>query len=161
MTQEGPRPPSDRDAPDRRAHRVLLLVLLAVAVVALVAAALAATRRAPVYDGATPEGVVQAYLAAVVDRRDDEAVRLLAAASACTAADLDRASVPDGVRVVLRDAETTGDTARVDVTVAVPSGDLFGAPETTERHTFRLVRSDAGWRLTGEPWPLSACGRST
>ena len=120
-------------------------------------ASLSATRRGPVYDPATPEGVVQAYVAAVVDGNHDEAVRFLAAGGPCSVADLDRAYLPDGTRVVLRGAQTTGDTARVDVDVAMSSGDLFGGPETFDKHTFRLTRSGGVWRVTGEPWPMSGC----
>jgi hypothetical protein len=146
------------DVAARRPTRVLLLVLAAIAIVAVVAGALAATRRGHVYDSATPEGVVQAYLAAVIDGNRDAAARFLATESPCSVADLDRAYLPQGVRVVLREAQVTGDTARVEVSVATPSGDPFGS-ESYEKHTFRLTRSGGAWLITGEAWPMSGCRR--
>jgi hypothetical protein len=140
-----------------RPNRFLLILLAAVAVVAVVAGVLAATRPVPTYDRATPEGAVQAYLTAVVDRDHDEAVRFLAPGSPCSAVDLDRAYLPDGVRIVLRDTHVTGDTARVEVGVAVSSGGVFNDSEYTEDHTFRLTRTGADWRISGEPWPMYDC----
>ena len=150
----------EQDAAGRRPNGVLLLVLAAVAVIATVAGVLAATQRSPSYDPATPEGVVQTYLAAVIDRNHDEAARFLAAQSPCSVVDLDRAYLPDGIRVVLRDTQVTGDTARVDVDVAMPSGDLLGGSESFEKHTFRLTRSSEVWLITGEPWPMSDCRKA-
>jgi hypothetical protein len=77
----------------------------------------------------------------VIDGDHDQAARFLAAASPCSVADLDRAYLPDGIRVVLREAQVTGDTARVDIDVAMPPGDPFSGSETFEKHTFRLTRS--------------------
>ncbi|WP_300007546.1 hypothetical protein [Pseudonocardia sp.] len=141
-----------------RPDRVLLILVVAVAVVAAVAGVLAAVRPVAEYDRATPEGVVQAYLGAVVDGDHDEAVRLLADGSRCTVVDLDRAYVPDGVRVVLRDARVTGDGARVQVDVARSSAGPFDGSEYVEEHTFRLTRTGTGWRVAGEPWPMYGCG---
>jgi hypothetical protein len=147
------------DVATRRPNRVLLLVLAAIAVISLVAGGLAASRHGPVYDSATPEGVVQAYLSAVIDGDHDGAARFLAAESPCSVADLDRAYLPQGVRVALRETQVTADTARVAVSVATPSGDPFGS-ENFEKHTFRLIRSGGTWLVLGEPWPMSDCGRS-
>jgi hypothetical protein len=135
---------------------VLLLVLAAVALIATAAGVIAGLRGAP-YDPATPQGVVQAYLTAVIDGNHDQAAQFLAPGSPCSVVDLDRAYLPDGVRVVLREAQVTGDTARVDVDVAMPSGDVFGGSETFEKHSFRLIRQDGVWLVTGQPWPMSDC----
>jgi hypothetical protein len=154
------RTPDDPDIARRRAGRFLLLVLGAVALVAIVAGVLAATRREPVYDRGTPEGVVQTYLAAVVEDHHDEAASFLAPESRCSVADLDRSHLPDGIRVVLRSVEVDQNSARVEVDVTSPSGDLIGSPETSVRYTFHLTRSAGPWRLTGEPWPMSGCGKA-
>jgi hypothetical protein len=140
-----------------RPDRILLIVLAALAVVAAVAGVLAAIRPVPEYDRATPEGVVQAYVTAVIDDDHDEAARFLADTSPCSVADLDRAFLPDGVRVVLREARVTGDTARVVVGVATSSGELFDGSENTETHTFRLTSSGGTWLVTGQPWPMFDC----
>jgi hypothetical protein len=87
----------------------------------------------------------------VIDGDHDQAARFLAAATPCSVADLDRAYLPDGIRVVLREAQVTGDTARVDIDVAMPPGDPFSGSETFEKHTFRLTRSGGVWLITGEP----------
>jgi hypothetical protein len=58
-----------------RPNHILLIVLGAVAVIAVVAGAIAATRQVTQCDRGTPEGVVQAYLAAVIDGDHDEAAR--------------------------------------------------------------------------------------
>lgn len=144
-----------------RASHGLLLVVGVIAVIAVVAGVLTAGRREPVYDRGTPEGVVQAYLIAVVDRHYDEAVSFLADESPCSIADLDHAYVPHGVRVVLGPVAVDGDGARVEVDVTTPSGDLLGSPETSARYAFHLTRSAGPWRLTGEPWPMSGCGKAT
>jgi hypothetical protein len=143
---------------NRSPNRVLLLVLAALAVVAVVAGIVSATRNTQQYDRSTPEGVVQAYLTALVDRDQEEAAELLADDSPCTVEDLDQAAIGDDVRVILRDTETEGDSASVDVEVVMNSGAVFGAAEWTERHTFRLVSEGDAWRITGTPWPMFECG---
>jgi hypothetical protein len=149
--------PGGRATAGRGPNRVLLLVVAAIAVIATVAGVLAANRAGPTYDPSTPEGTVQAYLTAVIDGDHDRAAGFLAAGSACSVTDLDTTTLPDGVRVTLRDVQVTGDTARVDVEVALPSGDLLGGSETFERHSIRLARSSGTWLLTGEPWPMTGC----
>ncbi|MBN9101968.1 MULTISPECIES: hypothetical protein [unclassified Pseudonocardia] len=149
--------PAARAGAARRPNRVVLLAVVVVAVVAAVAGVLAANRTGPAYDPATPEGTVQAYLTAVIDGDHDRAAEFLAAGGPCSVSDLDATSLPDGVQVTLRNVQVTGDTARVDIEVAMPSGDLLGGSETFERHTLRQSRSGGAWLLTGEPWPLSGC----
>lgn len=151
-------PPAGPEAATRRPNRVLLLVLAGIALVAALAGVLVAQRGGPGYDPATPEGTVAAYLDAVLHGDADRAARLLAPGTRCTVADLDRADLPDDVRVTLREVRVSGDTARVDVGAALPSGDLFGGTETFEEHVLRLARHDGTWLLTGEPWPASGCG---
>jgi hypothetical protein len=152
--------PAGRDVPARGPNRVLVLVVAAVAVIAAVAGVLAANRAGPAYDPSTPEGTVQAYLKAVIDGDHDRAAGFLAAGSRCSVTDLDTTILPDGVRVTLREVQVTGDTARVEVDVALPSGDLFGGSETFEKHTVRLARSSGTWLLTGEPWPMVGCRKA-
>ena len=139
-------------------NRALVIVLAVVAVVAVAAGVIAANRPVTEYDRGTPEGVVQAYLAAVVDGDHDEAARFLSEESPCSAVDLDRAHLPDGLRVVLREAEVEADSARVEVDVAQSSGGLFDGSEHTEKHSFRLSRASGTWLVTGRPWPMVECG---
>lgn len=142
-----------------RPNRVLAIVVGGIAVIAVVAGVLAATRPVATYDRSTPEGVVQAYLEAVVGGDHQEAAGFLAKDSGCTVEDLDRAQTPDGVRVVLRDSEVRGDTAQVKVDVVLSTGGPLDSSEFAEEHTFRLTRTPGSWRITGEPWPMYECGR--
>ena len=141
-----------------RSSRILAVVVLVVAVIGVVAAVVTATRDVPTYDRGTPQGVVQAYVTAVVDGDHDAAAAFLAPESSCTVDDLDRAFVPDGVRIVLRDTRVDGGTAQVEVDVAMPAGGPLDSAEFTEQHTFRLRQSDGDWRITGRPWPMFDCG---
>lgn len=143
---------------DRGPNRILIFVVAIVAVVAVVAGVLSARAAPQQYARSTPEGVVQAYLDALVDRDQEQAAELLAADSPCTVEDLDRDRdvLGNDTRVILRDAETEGDAASVDVEVVTRSGGLFGG-EWAEEHTLRLSREGSDWRITGAPWPMYAC----
>jgi len=139
-----------------RPSRVLAIVVALVVLVIVLVGVLAANRSVSDHDLTTPEGVVQAYVAAVVDGDHDEAAGLLAEDNPCDAGDLDGSYVPELDRVVLLDAEVDGDRASVDIETVTAEGP-FGAFDFTERHTFRLERSGTDWRITGRPWPLYEC----
>lgn len=142
-----------------RPNRILGIVVGVIAVIGIVAGVLSATRQVPQYDRGTPEGVVQAYLTAVIDGDHQDAVELLAEESSCTVEDLDRAYVPDDVRVVLRDTEVDGETAQVKVDVVMSSGGPLESSEYGEEHTFRLTRAGGDWLIAGEPWPMYECNK--
>lgn len=140
-------------------NRVLAIVIGAIAVIAVVAAVFSATRPVTEYDRATPEGTVQEYVSAVVEGDHQRAFELLATDSACSVEELDRAHRPYDVRVVLRDTQADGDTARVQVDVVMSTGGPFDSSEYAEGHTFRLTRAGNDWLITGEPWPMFACAK--
>lgn len=142
-----------------RPNRVLAIVVGVIAVVAVVAVVLSATRPVRKYDREAPVGVVQGYLSAAIDGDNQAAVGFLADGSPCTVDDLDRAYVPEGVRVVLRDSEVDGGSARVKVDVAMPTEGPLNSFELAEEHTFRLTRAGGSWLITGEPWPMYGCGK--
>lgn len=139
-----------------RPSRVLAIVVGLVVLVIVLVGFLAANRSVTDYDRTTPEGVVQAYVAAVVDGDHRAAADLLAEDSPCDVTDLDGSYVPELDRVVLLDAEVDRDSASVDIETVAAEGP-FGAFDVTERHTFRLERSGTDWRITGRPWPLYEC----
>jgi hypothetical protein len=141
----------------RQPNRILAIVLGAIALVAVVAVVVAANRAPTTYDRGTPQGVVQAYLEAVVAGDHVKAADYLAPGGTCDVEDLDRTTVPDGVRVALRDTETDGDRATVEVDVVTSSGDLLGGSEYSERHTFRLGKDGRDWVVQGVPWPMYDC----
>lgn len=142
-----------------RPNRILAIVVGVVAVIGVVAAVLSATRDVPTYDRGAPEGVVQAYLTAVIDGDHQGAVQFLADVSPCTVEDLDRAYVSEGVRVLLRDTEVDGDAAQVRVDVVMSSGGPLDGSEYAEKHTFRLSRAGGDWLITGTPWPMYECSK--
>ncbi|HEX6877272.1 MAG TPA: hypothetical protein VF165_16570 [Nocardioidaceae bacterium] len=140
-----------------RPNRILAIVVGVIAVIGVVAGVLSATRQVPKYERGTPVGVVQAYLTAVIDGDHQDAVGLLEG-STCTVGDLDRAYLPDDVRVVLRDSEVAGDAAQVKVDVVMPSEGPLDGSEYVEKHTFRLTRTGGQWLISGSPWPMYECG---
>jgi hypothetical protein len=141
----------------RHPNRILAIVLAAVVVIAVVAVVVATNRQPQSYDRGTPQGVVQAYLEAVVAGDNAGAADYLAPGGTCDVEDLDRTSVPDGVRVVLRDTQVDGDRAQVEVDVVMPTDGPFGGAEYSESHTFRLGKAGQDWRVQGVPWPMYDC----
>lgn len=140
-------------------NRILLLVVCLILIVGLVVISLSTKKAAVTLDRTTPQGVVQAYVAAVLDGQTSDAVKYLAAESRCDVSDLDRIGVVDGEtsRVDLLSTKINGDRAQVIVNAEVP----FTAPFQSfmfEKHTLRLVQENGSWLLTGVPWPLYDCG---
>ena len=142
-----------------RPNLVVAAVVGLVALLAVVAGIVSATRHAPSFEPGTPEAVVQAYLAAVIDADAETAVAQLSADSPCTVDDLDRAFRTQDVRVVLRDSRIDGDTAQVRVDVIMSTGGPLDTSEYSERVTFRLTRAGGAWLITGSPWPMYLCGK--
>lgn len=142
-----------------RANLVLAIALGLIAVVAVVGGVVSATSKVTEYDRTTPQGVVQAYVAALVDGDPEAAAEYLAEDSPCDATAVEeQAYLSDEVRVVLRKTEIEADVARVQVDVAWSWGGLFAGSERFEKHTLRLSRTGEDWRLTGSPWPMFDCG---
>lgn len=128
-------------------------------VVAVVVAAVAGALREPaVVAPDSPEGVVQAYLRAVLARDHAAAVGYLTdeASRRCPASAFRTTWVPDDVTADLEEVSVNGGEARVRVHLRTPVAPLaLDAESSTE--VFLLVREDDAWRLTGEPWPLTTC----
>ena len=141
---------------EKRANKVLGIVLAGIAVTSLIAV-LALREPVAQLDKNTPEGAVQQYLGAVTDRDFNQAITFLAADSKCTVEDFDRAYIQDSIRIALSETSTTEATAVVTVSIQNSNGDPFGGTYT-ENQNFRLVKTDAGWKITGIPWPTYECG---
>lgn len=145
--------------PMSRANRILVIALGAIVVLAVVAAVISARRPAAQLPTGSPEAAVQAYVTAAIAGKVDEAARWLEPSGDCDVNDLQRAgdlgSQP--ARVVLADSSVEGTTATVQVELVFSSGSPFDTSEYSEKHTYRLVRSDGKWLLTGVPWPLYDC----
>jgi hypothetical protein len=141
---------------EKRANRVLGIVLVAIAIVALVAV-LAVKEPTAQLDKDSPEGVVQQYLTAVTEKDFNQAMNYLASDSKCTIQDFERAYVQDSLRIGLSDLTTTANSASVTVRIETSNGDPFGS-SYSESQTFRLTKDDSGWKITGIPWPTYECG---
>lgn len=140
-----------------RANRVFGVVVGGIIVLALVAAVFSATRPVTTRDIGTPDGTVQAYVSAVLDRNYDKAGTFLAPSCPCDVHDLDRAFVPHSARVDLVSSEINGADARVDVRVTGPADGGPFESVTPQDATFRLTRSGQRRLLVGSPWPLFDC----
>jgi len=141
---------------NQRANRVLGIVVAAISIVALIAV-LAVKETTPQLDANTPEGTVQQYLQSVTARDFDSAITYLASDTKCKVEDFDQAYIDDSVRVSLLDTTITTNLASVRVSIENSSNDPFGGAYT-EAQTFRLTKSDTGWRISGIPWPTYQCG---
>ena len=141
---------------EKRANRVLGIVVAAIAIVALIVV-FAVKEPTAELDKGSPEGVVQQYLNAAIDKDFDQAKSFLASDTKCTAEDFDRAYIQDSIRIGLSDATSTETSAKVTVTIETSNGYPFGG-SYAETQTFRLVKEDSGWKITGIPWPTYECG---
>lgn len=141
-----------------RANRVLLLVVGVILAVSIVAAVVAANRAPATLDPQSPEGVVQAYLAALARNDLSTAAGLIDESSPCELGDLASTYVPSSIRVVLVDSAISGSGAIVTVEVT-ETGDSgpFGSGGYTHTERLVLTERDDGWRLGGVPWPLYDC----
>lgn len=141
---------------EKRANKVLGIVLAVIAAVALIAV-LALKEPIAELDKGTPEGAVQQYLDAVTDRDFDQALTYLVSDSKCTVEDFDRAYIQDSLRIGLSEVSPTESTAVVTVSIQYSNGDPFGGTYSEDQN-FRLVKTDAGWKISGIPWPTYECG---
>jgi len=141
---------------EKRANKVLGIVLAVIAAVALIAV-LALKEPIAELDKGTPEGAVQQYLGAVTDRDFEQALTFLAADSKCTVEDFDRAYIQDSLRIGLSEVSPAESTAVVTVSIQYSNGDPFGGTYSEDQN-FRLVKTDAGWKISGIPWPTYECG---
>jgi hypothetical protein len=141
---------------NQRANRVLAIVVAVISIVALIAV-LAVKETTPQLDANTPEGTVQQYLQSVTARDFDSAITYLASDTKCKLEDFDQAYLQDSIRISLSDTTITGDSASVKVSIENSNGDPFGG-SYAESQTFRLTKSDSGWKISGIPWPTYQCG---
>lgn len=142
---------------NQRVNRVLGLVVAAISIVALITV-LAVKYPTTQLDATTPEGTVQQYLQSVTARDFDTAITYLTAKTTCKIEDFDQAYLQDSIRISLSDSSNTGNSATVKVNIENSSGDPFGSSYYTEAQSFRLVKSEGDWKISGIPWPLYQCG---
>ncbi|MGO1384300.1 MAG: hypothetical protein ACTHWA_06255 [Arachnia sp.] len=136
-----------------RPNIVLGVVAALVVALAIVAAVVSTGREHPTLDAATPEGVVQLYASALFNDDVSTAEAYLDPAIDCGEY-FQEYFISDTSRIVVLEAETDEDTARVDLQIEEGSG-IDGT--WTHRESFTLRREADTWLITGNPWPFFEC----
>ncbi len=137
-----------------RPNLVLAIVAALVVVLAIVAWTVSAMRKPPEQDLTTPAGTVQAYIAALAKNDDETAVSLLDPKLGCKAPLRDQ-YLTGRVSANLVSSKETDDKATVAFEVTQYGDAPFDS--WSQRELFELVRTDSGWMITGEPWPIYSC----
>lgn len=138
-------------------NRILALVIIAALILSAVSALVSALREDVKFSANSPEGVVQLYLTAIIEGKNDQAASYFAIDSTCDASDIDRAYVSETLRVNLVSTSMDGDNAYVKIDANTGSSGPFD-DGYTESHTYRLTKESGSWRIEGIPWPLWDCG---
>ena len=148
--------------PEGAKDRTLLVILSIMAALVIVAFVVVFTRGAPkALDPNTPEGVVQAYSAAVIDGDEDAAAKFLTA-QASVGCGSDVHGSTNNLRVVLISTTVRPKSADIVVSLVTSYGDgPFGASEYEVESNFDLVRVDGAWLIETAPWELSICPNAT
>jgi hypothetical protein len=144
----------------KTSNRILLVIAFASIALVIFSAIFSANRDEVKLSPATPEGVVQLYLTAIIEGKNDQAAEYFVKGSRCDASDIDRAYVSDTLRVNLVSTSTDGNSAYVKIDANTGSGGPFD-DGYTESHTYRLVKENGSWHIEGIPWPLWDCGTIT
>ncbi len=142
----------------KKPDRPLFVAGLTVVVLVLVAILVIVFRPAPVeYDPATPEGTVQTYVRAVLDRDNDAAAALMVEEPECKPDPYPRFG-EESIRISLGKVEIDGDRATVEVRITTSGGNApFDRYEWTEEDRFFLDREAGVWRIDTAPWRFMIC----
>jgi hypothetical protein len=138
--------------------RILVIILAIIAVLVVAALAVVFSRgQPPLLDGATPQGVVQRYAAAVIEGDESAATAYLSEAARTQCVGVEP-SVKDKLRVTLVSTTERVSSADVRVLIAVSSGGgPFGNSEYETEDVFDLVKTDGKWLVDSAPWQLRVC----
>ena len=138
-------------------NRILAVIVIAALVLSAVAALVSSFREEVKYSTSSPEGVVQMYLTAIIEGKNDQAASYFASDSTCDASDIDRAYVSETLRVNLVSTSIDGESAYVKIDANTGASGPFD-DGYTESHTYRLSKESGRWLIEGIPWPLWDCG---
>ncbi|SDB81260.1 hypothetical protein GA0111570_103246 [Raineyella antarctica] len=138
-----------------RPNVVLLVIAVLVAALATTAAVVAANRKPSPPDLATPEGVVEAYVVAVITADQATATSFLDPTLNCQS-NLQYFSQQQGSFTVVS-SRTSGSTAWVVAEISMGGGGPLPDTTNAQRFTFQLVSRDGHWLVTGDPWPGLGC----
>lgn len=137
-------------------QKILSAIIVFTILLAAVAALLSSSKQKVQFSVNSPEGIVQRYLEAVIDGRNERAAGFFAVNSSCDATDIDRSWIPESLRINLAESDIEGNQAFIELAIDISSGGPFD-DYYTETHNFRLIRESEGWRILGIPWPLYNC----
>ncbi|NDC12668.1 MAG: hypothetical protein EBZ85_00805 [Actinobacteria bacterium] len=144
------------DSSKRSTNQVLAVIITLTLLLAAAAAVLSSTQESKEYASDTPTGVVQLYLKALIEGKNEDATKYFSQTTTCDATDLDRTWIPETMRVNLKSSTIEGEKAFLGVAVDISSGGPFD-DYYTENHTYRLARESGAWKILGIPWPLYSC----
>jgi hypothetical protein len=144
------------DSSKRSTNQVLAVIITLTLLLAAAAAVLSSTQESKEYASDTPTGVVQLYLKALIEGKNEDATKYFSQTTTCDATDLDRTWIPETMRVNLKSSTIEGEKAFLSVAVDISSGGPFD-DYYTENHTYRLARESGVWKILGIPWPLYSC----
>lgn len=127
--------------------------LLAALVAALVVIALQSPTE---FDPATPEGVAQRYVRALVDGDTRTAAALLDERLGCSSSDFRHMWVGESMAARLVAAHVDGDSVEVDLVISEGTADPFGGGWQFPV-TLVMERRAGEWLISEIPWPIYAC----
>lgn len=144
------------EAPRRR--WALPALLIGIALVVVIAVVIIVARGGPrEYAADTPEGVVQRYSQAVIDR-DFETALTYVVPEIADDCEKDWFAAEDYRVALVRSTErASGTTVDVLITAVYGSG-LLGPGESESEGSFLLVEEGGDWLIERAPWQLSLCG---
>ena len=141
----------------RKSVNFYLGIVIALILIIAVTVAVTSSSSTKTLSVGSPEKVVQEYLVALNDGRNDLAFKLLASDSRCSIQDIDRAYHSPDTETSLLESKTTGNTAVVRVSIQYDPYAMMDS-SSGEEQTYRLIKEGGKWRISGIPWPLWDCG---
>jgi hypothetical protein len=164
-SEQGSRPRGSRLRGGRarggRQHLLLWGLVVVIAVGLIFAVILDVVLDPEPLDPASPEGVVQAYLQDVLDGDTTGARSYLSedAAERCSAQELRRSWIPDGLTATLSEVRRSEEVVEVEVRMRTIEGPApFGGGSYTTTEVFTLTEENGQWRISEDPWPIYDCG---
>lgn len=145
------------NTPSRRRDPLLVVIIAVIVAVALVAVITVVVRGGgTTRDPDSPEGTVERYISALIDRDFPEA-RSLIDDQLVDNCEYEPGEVNSDQRVSLRNVTITEHTATVDLDITRTSGGPLSGGGYVERSTFTLTDTGDGWLITDAPWQFPAC----
>ena len=144
---------------DGRPGKPLVLLLVVIAALVLVSVVVVLTRGTPKpLDAATPAGVVQGYVTAVIGGDEAAAADFLEPGQDTRCKGFESVAPERNIRVALVSTTQRENTADVVVSISYTNvGGPFGSPEYASEESFDLTLVGDKWLISSAPWPLLVC----